>query len=182
MTSRVRSRLRFSSRMAGTSVSATLASSSSVSTAANSSVHSGSSSRTSCNIPHMPSQEVGEGQRPVRFLREADDHDPCVERFVRPNGVFDAREQVGLADAPRADEQQVVLRLPARRATQGFDGVVEQVSARDAGMAQALRAGHAGSVQADIRGEGGLRHGTSSTTISARRWRSRRFPSSTSTM
>ena len=54
MTSSVRPRLRFSSRIAGTSVSATLASSSSVCTAAYNFDHSGSPSRTSFNIPHMP--------------------------------------------------------------------------------------------------------------------------------
>ena len=54
-------------------------------------------------------QEVGEGQRPIRFLRKADDHDSCCKRRVRLNGVLDAREQVGLANSARADEQQMVL-------------------------------------------------------------------------
>ena len=119
--------------------------------------------------PAHADQEIGEGQRPVRFLREPDDHDTCAERFVRLNDVFDAREQVGLADPARTDEQQVVLRLPAHRAAQGFDGIVEQVLTGNAGVAQALRAGHAGSIQADVRIEGRFRHGTSSTTISVRR-------------
>ena len=126
--------------------------------------------------PAHADQEIGEGQRPVGLLREPDDHDACAERFVGMNGVFDARKQVGLADAAWTDEQEVLLRLPAHRTTQGFDGVVEQVFTRNAGIAQALRAGHPGSVQADIRREGRFRHGVSSTTISARRWRSRRSP------
>ena len=121
-------------------------------------------------------QEVGEGERPVRFFREANDHDVLAQRFVRLNGVFNAREQVGLADPARTDEQQVVLRFPAHRTTHGFDGVVEQVFTRDARVSQALRARHAGAIQADIRMEGRFRHGVSSTTISALRWRNRRAP------
>ena len=124
--------------------------------------------------PAHANQEIGERQRPVRFLWEPDDHDTRAERLVRLNGIFNAREQVGLADPARTDEQQVAFRLPVHRTTQGFDGVVEQVFARNAGVAQALRAGHAGSVQADVRIEGWLRHSISSTTISGRRWRSRR--------
>ena len=93
--------------------------------------------------PTHADQEVSEGQRPVRFLREPDDYNTCAQRFVGLNGVFNAREQVSLADPARTDEQQMVLRLPAHRTTQGFDGIVEQVFTRDAGVAQALRAGHA---------------------------------------
>ena len=96
--------------------------------------------------PAQADQEIGEGQRPVRFLWEPDDHDTRAEHLVRLNGVFNAREQVSLADSARTDEQQVAFRLPIHRTTQGFDGVVEQVFTRNAGMADALRAGHAGAV------------------------------------
>ena len=126
--------------------------------------------------PAHADQEIGERQRPVRFLWKPDDHDTRAERLVRLNGVFNAREQVSLADPARTDEQQVAFRLPVHRTTQGFDGVVEQVFARNAGLAQAIRVGYAGSVQADVRIEGWLRHSISSTTISGRRWRSRRTP------
>ena len=42
--------------------------------------------------PADADQEIGEGQRPVRFLREPDDYDTCAQRFVGLNGVFYARE------------------------------------------------------------------------------------------
>ena len=114
--------------------------------------------------PAHPDQEVGEGEGPVRLLRKPDDHDARTERFVGPDSVLDAREEVGLADAARADEEEVVLRLPAHRSAHRFDGVVDQVLTRDGGAAKALRAGHPGAVEADTRLSGQFRHGTSSTT------------------
>ena len=54
--------------------------------------------------PAHADQEIGEGQRSVRFLWEPDDYNTCAQRFVGLNGVFNAREQVSLADPARTDE------------------------------------------------------------------------------
>ena len=58
-------------------------------------------------------KEIGEGQCPIRFLREPDNHDALTERFIRSDGIFDTREQVGFADSARPDKQKMVFRFSA---------------------------------------------------------------------